>query len=238
MAQENDDFSGTLNELMKRSCIRLKKSQKFYLYIKRLLDILAALSGLILLFPLFIIISAAIKAEDPEGHILYSQQRIGRKGIPFNLYKFRSMKAGTPELSTKEFTNAESYVTNVGRFLRKTSIDELPQLWNVLVGNMSLIGPRPLLPKEREVHMMRFVYGLYQVRPGITGLAQTHGRDNMNDCDKVRWDRTYVRNISPLMDITLVLRTFFKVAACEGVWDSKKVPVQAEARKKAREPIH
>ena len=193
-------FIGTMKELMLKKSVRLSGAQKAYLYLKRLIDITASLCGLLILSPIFLLIALAIKAEDPAGSVFYSQSRIGRNGVPFKLYKFRSMKTGTPELSTHEFSNAQSYVTRVGKILRMTSTDELPQLWNVLIGNMSLIGPRPLLPREREVHMLRFVYGLYQVRPGITGLAQTHGRDDMDDYDKVRWDRTYVQELSPMLD--------------------------------------
>ena len=183
------------------------------------MDLFFSLTGLIVLLPLFLIVAAAIKIEEPNGTILYSQQRIGRSGRLFKLYKFRSMRMDTPVLSTNEFSNAQSYITKVGGFMRKTSIDELPQLWNVLVGHMSLVGPRPLLPREREVHMKRFQYGLYQVRPGITGMAQTHGRDDMADDVKVNWDRQYVENISFLTDTRLLLRTAVKVVKREGVMD-------------------
>ena len=216
------ECAGTFRELMLKKCVHLTRMQRGYLCLKRLIDIAASFCGLLLLWPLFLLIALVIKAEDPTGSVFYIQNRIGRNGVPFKLFKFRSMRSGTPELSTHEFTDAQSYVTRAGRILRKTSLDELPQLWNVLIGDMSLIGPRPLLPREREVHMLRFCYGLYQVRPGITGLAQTHGRDAMDDCDKVRWDRTYVQKLSIWMDAALLWRTFIKVVIHEGVADCAK----------------
>lgn len=216
---------GTMRELVERNIVQFSVGQRIYLKFKRAMDILCSLMGMIVLLPVFAVVTIAIKAEDTAGNVLYTQERIGRSGRAFRLYKFRSMRTGTPELSTHEFSNAQSYVTKVGKVIRKTSIDELPQLWNVLIGNMSLVGPRPLLPREREVHIQRFVNGVYQVRPGITGMAQTHGRDNMDDEQKVMWDRKYVENISFLLDIKLMFRTVVKVVKREDIED------QAEEKK-------
>lgn len=209
------NITDSLKESMQKDCVHFSRGKLVYLKFKRILDILFSLTGLIVLFPVFLAVAIAIKLDDPSGSVIYCQERIGRMGKPFRLYKFRSMCIGAPELSTQEFTDSHRYVTRVGRFIRRTSIDELPQLWNVLVGNMSLVGPRPLLPRERRVHLLRFQYGLYQIRPGITGMAQTHGRDIINDFDKVFWDREYVENISLWMDVKLICSTVFKVVKCE-----------------------
>lgn len=215
--------ASTIAEMVQQDHVTFTNGQRFYLKIKRAMDILLSLLGLILLFPLFVVVAIAIKVEDPNGSVIYRQERIGRSGRPFMLYKFRSMKMNTPELSTHEFSNAKSYVTKVGRIIRKTSIDELPQLWNVLLGNMSLVGPRPLLTREHDVHTMRFYYGLYQVRPGITGMAQTNGRDDICDEDKVSLDKKYVENISLLLDLRLMVCTVVKVINHEGVVDKGTV---------------
>ncbi len=224
------NFACTMREMAEKNRVQLSRGQQLYLKMKRMLDILCSLLGLIALSPLFLVVAMAIKIEDPKGSIFYWQERIGRSGRSFKLYKFRSMRMGAPVLSTHEFTNAMSYVTKVGGFIRKTSIDELPQLFNVLVGNMSLVGPRPLLPRERDVHIQRFINGVYQVRPGITGMAQTHGRDNMDNDEKVMWDRKYVENFSFLLDIRLIFRTFVKVVKREDIED------QAEEKMEYAEP--
>ena len=208
-----------MRDMVQSNRVEFKKSQLMYLKIKRALDITCSALGMVVLSPVFLGAAVAVKLEDPTGRIIYKQDRIGRSGRPFRLYKFRTMHTDAPELSTHEFNNAQSYVTRVGRFMRDTSIDELPQLINVLKGDMSLVGPRPLMTRERDVHMKRFFYGLYQVRPGITGMAQTHGRDEMDDDQKVEWDREYVQNISFMLDVRLLLKTFFKVIKKEGVRD-------------------
>lgn len=207
---------------MQKHQIQFSRKQLIYLKIKRLLDILCSLIGMVLLAPLFLVVAAAIKVEDPSGSVFYHQERIGRSGRVFKLHKFRSMRVGAPVLSTSEFCNAQSYITQVGKFIRHTSIDELPQLWNVFNGHMSLVGPRPLLSQERDVHMKRFLYGIYQVRPGITGMAQTHGRDNMCDDQKVAWDLKYVKELSFSTDLKLVVRTVLKVLQREGVTDQSE----------------
>lgn len=218
----------TMREIAEKNVICFSKGQLIYLKVKRGLDILSSLAGCIVLIPVFAAAAIAIKVEDPAGKVIYQQERIGRSGRPFQVYKFRTMRADTPELSTSEFHNAQSYVTRVGRFMRDTSIDELPQLINVLKGNMSLVGPRPLMPRERDVHMKRFFYGLYQVRPGITGMAQTHGRDDMDDDQKVAWDRKYVEEISFMTDLKLIFRTIFKVVQRDGVRDKGEQMPESE----------
>lgn len=226
-----------MREMVQTNRVIFKKSQLVYLKIKRLLDILCSLLGLILLIPVFLVVAVMIKIEDPKGSIIYKQERIGRSGRVFMLYKFRSMRMNAPELSTNEFHDAQTYVTKVGKFIRNTSIDELPQLWNVLIGNMSLVGPRPLLVRERDVHIKRFLNGIYQVRPGITGMAQTHGRDDMDNDQKVEWDRKYVENISFLVDFKLILRTIAKVIQREGIRSNVEVPLKDEENQNSHSTV-
>ena len=217
----------TMKNVVQTNSVRFRKSQLIYLKIKRLLDILCSLAGMAVSAPVFLAAAIAVKVETPGGRIIYQQDRVGKDGRIFHLYKFRTMHTDAPQLSTQEFSNAQSYITHVGRIMRSTSIDELPQLWNVLIGDMSLVGPRPLILRERDVHEKRFRYGLYQIRPGITGMAQTHGRDDMDDDQKVEWDRKYVEQISFLTDFKLCFRTIFKVIQREGVRDNddKNLPL-------------
>ena len=128
------------------------------------------------------------------------------------------MKTNTPKyVSTREMHNPNDYITNIGRILRKLSLDELPQLFNVLKGDMSLVGPRPLISDEYEIHFMRIRFGVYSVRPGITGLAQIHGRDLTSPADKVRWDVRYLQNFGLWSDIKILLATIPKIFGGVGV---------------------
>ncbi len=210
----------TLEDLVRENQITLTQTQKNYLKIKRILDFIISCAALILLSPVFLAIAVCIKCTSPKETVIFKQKRIGQFGQPFWIYKFRSMKHGTPELGTSEFKNAEKYITTVGKFIRKTSLDELPQLFCCITGTMSISGPRPLLAREDEIHFLRNYYGVYQVKPGITGLAQINGRDQMGIYDKVRWDRTYVRNISLFLDIKILWKTALKVLKSEGFADN------------------
>lgn len=209
----------TLEDLIRKNQVKLTKKQRLYLKLKRVVDFLCALTGLIILSPVFLLVAIMIKVDAPKEHIIFKQKRVGQFGRTFWLYKFRSMKQGTPELGTSEFIDAEQYITKVGKFIRKTSLDELPQLWNVVCGSMSLVGPRPLLAREESMHFLRYYYGLYQVKPGITGLAQINGRDEMGNYEKVRWDRTYVHNISLELDVKILWETVVKVLKRDGIVD-------------------
>ena len=180
-------------------------AQQVYWSGKRVLDILFSLLGLLLLLPVMGLIALAIYLDDP-GEVIFRQYRVGRNGEWFTVYKFRTMKRGTP----KYLTSAQiqrSAVTRIGTFLRRTSLDELPQLINVLQGSMSLVGPRPLIPVEREVHQKRMQQGIYQLRPGITGLAQIRGRDTLCPEEKVRLDKAYLDSFSVWTDIRILLGT-------------------------------
>lgn len=209
-----------LKSLIRKNQIVLTKKQKVYLKLKRVLDFICAFIALIVLFPIILFISIAIKLESPHEKIIFKQKRIGMNGEPFTFYKFRSMKMDAPELGTSEFVDAEQYITKVGKFIRKTSLDELPQLWSVLCGEMSLVGARPLIVREDEIHFLRNYYGIYQLRPGITGLAQINGRDVMGVYEKVRWDRAYVHNVSFLLDVKILWKTVRQVLKSEGIIDT------------------
>lgn len=211
--------TNTLDDLIRANQIVFTKKQKRYLRVKRAADFLCSFIAIVLLSPVFLIVSILIKIDSPKEAILFKQERIGQYGHPFCLYKFRSMKKGTPELGTNEFVNAEQYITKIGKFIRKTSLDELPQLWCVLFGKMSLIGARPLILREDAVHFLRNYYGIYQLKPGITGLAQINGRDAMGNYEKVRWDRVYARNVSFALDCKILWQTMLKVLRCEGIED-------------------
>jgi lipopolysaccharide/colanic/teichoic acid biosynthesis glycosyltransferase len=175
--------------------------------LKMTLDWLFALLVLILLLPLLLLLCLLVRLDSP-GPALYRQVRVGRGGRPFTLYKLRSMKIGTPVLSTEEMTR-QSYdpYTRTGRFLRRSSLDELPQLLNILKGEMSFIGPRPSLPTQTDLNELREAWGVHAVRPGITGLAQVRGRDDLDTETKARYDAEYCRRISPATDLHIALQT-------------------------------
>nr|WP_313958743.1 sugar transferase [Bacillus sp. X1(2014)] len=190
---------------------------KTYLLTKRLIDIVGSSFGIILLGFLFIIIAILIKIEDPKGAILFSQKRVGLNGKEFKMYKFRSMISNAEEklqelLKHNEVSGAmfkmkdDPRITKIGKFIRKTSIDELPQLFNVLKGDMSLVGPRPPLPREVAVYseydMLRLL-----VTPGCTGLWQVSGRNSVGFEEMVELDLQYIRERSFLYDIKIILKT-------------------------------
>lgn len=171
--------------------------QKFW---KRLIDIVLAASGMILASWLYLLIIIAVWIDDP-GPIFFSQKRIGIHKKPFLLHKFRSMKMSTPhDMPTHMLENPDRYITRVGRFLRRTSLDEIPQLWNILKGEMSVIGPRPALWNQYELIDAREKEGVHEVRPGLSGWAQVNGRESLTDEEKVRYDSEYVRRIGFLFD--------------------------------------
>ena len=156
------------------------------------------------------ITSILIKLES-EGPVIFKQLRAGKNSKPFYIYKFRSMKANAPTLSTNEFEDANLFITKIGRFIRKTSIDELPQLINILKGDMSIVGPRPVILDEKELISLRQEYNVDNILPGITGLAQINGRDSIGNEEKVKLDYEYLQNRSLNLDIKIVFITIFKV---------------------------
>ena len=194
-----------------------------YWGIKRALDVLISFVALLVALVPMLVIALVIIIDDP-GNPIFSQFRVGRNGKRFKFYKFRTMKMETPKyLSTSEVENPEQYITRLGRFLRKSSLDELPQLINVLKGNMSLIGPRPLISDEYEIHQMRMRFGVYALRPGVTGLAQINGRDLVSPADKVRWDVKYLENFSMKLDLKILLATIPKVFGGSGVVEGHNI---------------
>lgn len=189
--------------------VRLTRRQFFYnRYIKRLFDFCAALVLLVLLSPLLGILAALLFIESGSP-VFFRQLRVGLAGKSFLIYKFRTMYQSAPaEMSTLDFQDSESHITRLGKILRRTSLDELPQLLNIIKGEMSLIGPRPLIRSEQDMDYLRLQNGVYQVRPGITGLAQVMGRDMMTVEEKIGYDRSYVETLGPRSDFRIFLQTF------------------------------
>lgn len=192
-------------------------------YIKNILDFLFALILLILLSPLFLIIAIISKIEEPDGTVYFKQERAGMYNMPFLCYKFRSMKMSAPKnASTWELEHPEDYITPLGKFLRKTSLDELPQLINILRGEMSFIGPRPVILKEQELLTLREKNGAYIAKPGITGLSQISGRDNLPPKLKAETDGKYAEDITFINDLKILFMTIPKVLSSEGVTEGKQ----------------
>ena len=149
--------------------------------------------------------------------MFFSHERRGRRGKPFTIYKFQTMKNNTPNCATGELENPEQYITKFGKFLRKTSLDELPQLWNILVGDMAVIGPRPALWNQYDLLAERDKYGANDVRPGLTGWAQIHGRDELEISEKAKLDGWYVEHMSFWLDVKCFFGTIKAVADHDGV---------------------
>ena len=185
-------------------------------YIKPILDVLLSLVVIVLFIPLCLLICVLIFINDP-GPIIFTQKRYGINKSFFNLYKFRTMKMSTPhDTPTHLLKNPEQYITRVGKFLRKTSLDGLPQLFNILVGQMSFIGPRPALWNQDDLILERDKYGANGVKPGLTGWAQINGRDELPISVKARLDGEYVKNMSFLFDIKCFIGTIRVVLTQEG----------------------
>ncbi len=186
-------------------------------FLKRLIDILLSGIGLILLAIPMAVVAIAIKLEDP-GPALFTQKRVGNHKKLFCLYKFRSMKMDTPhDTPTHLLENPEQYLLKVGKFIRRTSIDELPQMWNILKGDMSIIGPRPALWNQDDLIAERDKYGANDVLPGLTGWAQINGRDELEIPVKAKLDGEYVERLSFAFDVKCFLGTVFSVLRSEGV---------------------
>lgn len=188
-----------------------------YLKIKRLIDIILSLMGLIVLSPIFLILILAIKL-DSRGPVFFKQKRVGVHKSYFNILKFRTMRIDTPkDTPTHLLGNPEQYITKVGKFLRKTSLDELPQIWNIFVGQMSIIGPRPALWNQNDLIAERDKYNANDVPPGLTGWAQINGRDELPIEIKAKMDGEYVGKIGFWMDVKCFFGTIVSVVKREGV---------------------
>lgn len=183
---------------------------------RRLFDIMISMCLLIIFSPILILLSIIIKL-DSKGPVFFTQMRIGKENKLFKFYKFRTMAVGTPNVATEELKDATSYITRVGKILRKTSLDEIPQLINILKGDMTFIGPRPALYNQYELKEMRTKVGVHKLLPGVTGWAQINGRDMLNDSMKTYYDEYYLNNRSLIFDFNILVRTVFKVLKCDGV---------------------
>jgi O-antigen biosynthesis protein WbqP len=188
-----------------------------YLKLKRLIDIILSFMGLTILSPIFLILIVAIKTES-KGPVLFKQKRVGINKTHFNILKFRTMRIDTPkDTPTHLLENPDQYITKMGKFLRKTSLDELPQVWNIFVGQMSVIGPRPALWNQYDLIAERDQYGANDVPPGLTGWAQINGRDELPIEVKSKLDGEYVEKISFWMDVKCFFGTIVSVLKSDGV---------------------
>lgn len=188
-----------------------------YLKVKRIVDIVFSLIGIILLSPLILILIIAIKI-DSKGPVLFKQKRVGLHKKHFNILKFRTMRIDTPkDTPTHLLENPEQWITKTGKFLRKTSLDELPQIWNIFIGQMSIIGPRPALWNQFDLIDERDKYGANDVPVGLTGWAQINGRDELPIEDKAKLDGEYVQRISFVFDMKCFFGTIISVLKSDGV---------------------
>lgn len=186
-------------------------------FLKRIIDFILSLVGIIVLSPLLLILVIAIKV-DSKGPVVFTQKRVGKNKKLFSIYKFRTMKIDTPkEMPTHLLKNPDEFITRVGKFLRKTSLDELPQLFNILKGDMAIIGPRPALWNQEDLIEERDKYGANDIRPGLTGWAQINGRDELEIDIKASLDRYYVERESFWMDVKCFFGTIVSVFKSDGV---------------------
>ena len=192
-----------------------------YRYVKRLLDIVLSLAAVVGLSWLIVIIALAVKIED-GGNIFFKQKRIGKGKKEFYIYKFRTMKTSTPkDVPTHLLADPDSYITAIGKFLRKSSLDELPQLFNILRGEMSVVGPRPALWNQYDLIAERDRYGANDITPGLTGWAQVNGRDELPIDVKAAYDGEYVKKRSFLFDVYIIVKTVSSVFKAEGVREGR-----------------
>ena len=187
---------------------------------KRLFDFLMSLIATIILSPVILIVALAVKFTSP-GPMLFKQRRIGKDNVEFEIYKFRTMRIDTPNVPTHLLENPEQWITPVGKFLRKTSLDELPQLFNILKGEMSIVGPRPALYNQLDLKEMRTEVGVHKLVPGLTGWAQINGRDEIPLSLKVNLDKEYLDKMSFLFDIKIIFMTVLSVLKRDGVQEGK-----------------
>lgn len=190
---------------------------------KRVVAVILSVAGLILLSPVFLVIIIAIKLDSP-GPILFKQKRVGIHQSYFEILKFRTMRIDTPrDMPTHLLENPEQWITPVGKFLRKTSLDELPQIINILKGQMAIIGPRPALWNQYDLINRREIYGANDIRPGLTGWAQINGRDTVSIIDKARYDGYYAKNMGLALDIKCFIGTVNTVLKREGIVEGKAI---------------
>lgn len=214
------------NNTENKERVRLKYNQGF----KRLFDLILALVGLVILCPLFLFIAAAIKVDSKEP-VFFKQKRFGKNKKFFYILKFRTMRTDAPkDTPTHLFSNPDDYITGVGRILRKTSLDELPQLINILLAQMSVVGPRPALWNQYDLIAQRDQYNANSIAPGLTGWAQINGRDALSIEEKAKLDGEYVDKVSFLFDMKVVFLTAFK-SAMRSRWSDGEQLTLTEERK-------
>ena len=209
------------------------RKKPIYAFFKRIFDIVCSLIAIILLALPMLIVAIAIKC-DSKGPVLFKQQRVGKKKKLFKIWKFRSMYIDTdPNAPTHKLGDATSHITKVGKFIRKTSIDELPQLFNILFGKMSFVGPRPALWNQDDLIAERDKYHANDIKPGLTGLAQISGRDELEIPVKAKLDGEYVKKRGFFYDIWLIIKTAFSVFKHEGVVEggTGEIHKQEESKK-------
>lgn len=183
---------------------------------KRLFDLVLAIVASLVLFVPFLAVALAVRLTSP-GPVLYWSQRVGRNNRLFRMPKFRSMRIDTPEVATHLLTDPKAYLTPIGSFLRRTSLDELPQLWSILIGDMSIVGPRPALFNQDDLIAARKSVGVDVLVPGLTGWAQINGRDDLPIPIKVQYDQQYLERQSFWFDLRIIWRTFLQVVRSDGV---------------------
>ena len=183
---------------------------------KRLFDILLSAVLIIILALLFLMVWLAVRLTS-KGPVIYWSDRVGRHNLIFKMPKFRTMRIGTPAVATHLLVDADAYLTPIGSFLRKTSLDELPQLFSILKGDMSFVGPRPALFNQNDLISLRIEMGIYQLTPGLTGWAQINGRDELSIMDKVKLDADYLKRKSLVFDLRILWITALRVLCANGV---------------------
>ena len=185
------------------------------------MDLILSCIGLVVLAPVFLVLMAAIRLETP-GPVVFCQKRVGIHKTHFNILKFRTMYTDAPDdMPTHLLQDSEKHITKVGRFLRKYSLDELPQIINIIRGDMAIVGPRPALWNQQDLLAERDKYGANDVRPGLTGWAQINGRDELSIYEKARLDGEYVKRLGPMMDIRCFLGSFGNVLKGNGIVEGK-----------------
>lgn len=200
----------------------LSKRQKFYLPFKRLLDILCSFLTIVVFLPLYIVLAILVKVTS-KGPIFFKQERIGKNKKHFKILKFRTMRIDTPkDVPTHMLENPEQYITGVGKFLRKTSLDEIPQAFNIFVGQMSIVGPRPALYNQDDLVAERDKYHANEIIPGLSGWAQCNGRDTLPIEEKARLDGEYVKRFNFWFDVRIVFKTVFQAFRGKDEVEGKK----------------
>lgn len=213
---------------------RFTEKQRSYMKWKRTLDLILSFGACLVLSPALLLLCIAIKM-DSRGPVLFKQKRVGIHKTYFHIYKFRTMRIDTPkDMPTHLLANPDQYITKVGHFLRKSSLDELPQLFNILKGDMSFVGPRPALWNQDDLVAERDKYGANDVLPGLTGWAQINGRDELEIPVKAKLDGEYVKRMSFAFDLRCFLGTFVSVLKADGVYEGGTGEMKKQGKRRKR----